>query len=413
MLYERRIDPAASHSVSAVDDDAAIRISQSERAVMDVDLGAISHNLAVVRQLCPESRVLAIIKGDAYGVGAESVAAALQRAGAEGFGVDNVGEGIALRASGIRRKIVVLDGCVPENAALAVRYDLTPGIASARLLRAYDDAAANAGRELPVWLHYNCGFNRSGHRSHEEFRELVRALRDFKALRATTVYSHLPASHMDAVCTEQQTAEYETALAVARDELGLPLESSLLASHGILARNPAERSDWVRPGIILYGSACFERDTLTDVIAARVSQLRPALTLRARLLHKLRFRSAQHCGLGQKYAVNAGQTLGTVAIGFGNGLPLPSLSRHADFTFGTHRCPLVTVGMDYSQVDLTQHRKTPDLYEWMTLFGDPALGHQSLGEFAAGLEMSAWVLMRQLRVVKRYSDAGADRPVLG
>jgi alanine racemase len=300
MLYERRATPSAPAGAFVPDDDTAIRLSQSERAVMDVDLGAVSHNLSVVRKLCPGSKVLAILKGDAYGAGAGLVAAALQRSGVDAFGVDNVAEGISLRTGGVRRKILVLDGCVP--AELAVRYDLTPGISNVQLLRTYDDAATKAGRELPIWLQYNCGFNRSGHRSHEEFREFVRTVRGFEALQVTTIYSHLPATHLDAARSEKQTCEYETALAIARDELGITLESSLLASHGILGQNTMLSGDWVRPGIILYGSACFEASALTDVVADRISLLQPALTLRARLLHKLRFRSAQHCGLGQKYA---------------------------------------------------------------------------------------------------------------
>lgn len=376
--------------------------SRASRAVLEVDLDAIKHNLELIRELCPTADVLPVLKGDAYGVGARIVSSALQSEGVKAFAVDSVAEGIELRESGVIGSILLLDGCLPENAELAIKHQLIPGIASQELLLAYEKAARELDNVVPIWLGYNCGFNRSGNRSQASFLEFVRTVSNMKRLDPIAVYAHLPAAHVDLPVSESQANEYDTAYRLACRELDKPLGSSLLASHSILAQI-GTHGDWVRPGIILYGTACFEDNALSDEILERVDRLKPALTLKTRVIHKLSFDSAQYCGLGQKFEVKPGQTLATLAIGFGNGLPVVSSRPELEAKVGSgdNSYSMVTVGMDYSQIDLT-NRIEPELYDWVTLFGDPSLGHQSIGEFAEGLGMSPWVLMRQLNVARSY-----------
>ncbi len=388
----------------AVDEATAF----AARAVLDIDLGAIAHNLALVRALCPGAKIMPILKGDAYGMGAAPIALALQRQGVAGFGVDNVGEGVALRNSGVRLPILVLDGCVAENAGIGIQYELTPGIASEQLLWAYEEAAHKSRRQVSVWLYFNCGFNRSGYRASDEFSRFVQAAAKCRWLSVSTLYSHLTAAHSDAAYTARQIDEYESALSIARAVLGAPVASSLLASHGILRVAGTFATDWVRPGIMLYGADCFESHALTRTIGNRLAQLVPAVCMRARLLHKRTFQHDEFYGYGCARQARAGQCLGTVAAGFGNGLPLGP--ENASYTLGTRHYRVVCVGMDYSQIELPAG-SAPEIGDWLTLFGDSRLGCRSLKDFAASVQLSPYVLMRRIQAARRYRESGASHAI--
>lgn len=374
------------------------------RAVLEVNLAAVAANVALTRQWCPSSKVMPIIKGDAYGAGAVQVARALEQGGADAFGVDNVGEAIALREAGIVCPILVLDGCLPENVGLALHYGLTLGIANELLLQACEQVVARQGGQIPVWLYYNCGFNRSGYRDLDAFLRFVQTARDCSAVRIEAVYSHLTDSNDFHEYTHHQIADYLGAVERARTILAHPIQTSLLATHGILAYADLVRDDWVRPGILLYGAECFTEAALTEAVRARVARLAPALSLRARLIHKQQFGSDQYIGYGRKTVARNGASIGTVAIGFGNGLPLNPAQGY--FRHRGEQLALVTVGMDYSQVDLGACSDiTP--YDWVSLFGP---GTTSLKQFAAAMGISPYVCMRQLRLSRTYSHPNEEQP---
>src|SRR5687768_11132403 len=112
--------------------------AQAARAVLEVDLAALRHNIKLIQRIAGGAKVIAVVKGDAYGLGATVVARTLQSCDVPAFAVDNVAEGIELRCAGIEKPILIIDGDVPDNAELAITHDLMPGIADEPLLNAYD-----------------------------------------------------------------------------------------------------------------------------------------------------------------------------------------------------------------------------------------------------------------------------------
>src|SRR5215213_2528357 len=231
--------------------------AQAARAVMEIDLAALRHNIKLINRISGGAKVIAVVKGDAYGLGASVVARTLESCDVPAFAVDNVAEGIELRRAGIAKPILIIDGDVPDNAELAITHELMPGIADEPLLKAYDSAAGRHGRKHAIWLATNVGFNRSGYRSLDEFERFLLSVRACHQLEVKALYAHLTNSNSDADITLAQVEEFSEKARRAREVLGSDLEISLFASHGLMRWARAFPTDWVRPGLLLYGENNF------------------------------------------------------------------------------------------------------------------------------------------------------------
>jgi alanine racemase len=370
------------------------------RAVLQVDLGAIRHNLGLLREQARGAAVMAVVKGDAYGLGALPVARVLRQEGVRAFAVDNVAEGRELRDAGIDDPILIIDGDVAENAQAAVAARLMPGVPNLELARAYQAAAGKA--RLPVWLVANVGFNRSGFRDPVEFGGFVAAVGAMPELEVQAVYAHLTNSHAERTVCEAQIAEFSRLVSAAEGALGRRVATSLFASHGIPRFCATTRTDWVRPGALLYGEHMYVPSQIDADTAAAAARYRPAISLRARLCHRIAFSSEQAIGYGQVHRVAAGTTLATVAMGFGRGYPpgaknLPALVR------GRRVRTVGAVGMDALQIDVTE---VPEAVagDQVTLIGSD--GNQRIGaaELAAAAGLSPYELLSRLSVARHHHE---------
>ena len=341
--------------------------SRSNRAVLEIDLGAICNNAQLITQYAGGAKLMAVVKRDAYGLGARPIAKALGAVNVQAFAVDNVAEGLELRDAGITKPILIIDGDVPENAPLAITNHLMPGIPHEELLLAYDRAAAGKSVKYPVWLVANVGFNRSGSRNIEDFTRFVRRAQECENLEVKAVYAHLTNSNAEADISLAQIEEFHRLAEAAKQVLGKQLETSLFASHSILRWGNRYPSDWVRPGIILYGVHCYMKDLVEQKVLEIAQKFQPTISLKARIMGILEFTGSEAIGYGQKYTTEPGQRLATVAIGFGSGYPFRSSQLKA--IIHGHLAPLFgDVGMDALQIDIT-HCPNVAVYDWVTLIG--------------------------------------------
>jgi alanine racemase len=310
-----------------------------------IDLGAIRHNLGLVRRHAPKSRIWAVIKADAYGHGMEAVASSLK--GAEGFAVARVAEGRRLRDHGVHKPILVLEGPI-DATDLDAAQDAGLEIALHQAWQV-DLIEAAARRRTPpavrVWLKLDTGMHRIGILPGQLSPICARLRRLEPAVSIVGLMTHL--ANADDADDPLTAGQCETAAALAR-QLGLPL--SIGNSAGILG-HPTARTDWVRPGIMLYGgSPLLGRD-------AAALGLRPAMTLISRLMAIQPRDPGDPIGYGGTYRCPESMPVGVVAVGYGDGYP-----RHAPT--GTpvlirgQRAPIVgRVSMDMISVDL---RGIPD-----------------------------------------------------
>jgi alanine racemase len=378
--------------------------ARGARARLEVDLDAIRHNLDLTRRLAGGARVMAVVKGDAYGTGAAVVAPFLERCGADAFAVDNVAEGIALREAGVTRPVMVIDGDVPDNAEVAIRHDLTPGIPHEALLDAYQAAAASAGRTHPVWLLANVGFNRAGHRSPERFLELAAAAAGRPNLAVRAVYAHMTNAEGRADVSERQVEEFTALAGTVRGMLGPDVETSLFASHGVARWASTVVTDWVRPGLLLYGEHTYDAGLVEPEALDAVAALRPAIALRARVTGLRDFELAEGVGYGQHHVAASGQRLAALGFGFGSGYP--SVAGRLWAVARGRRAPVFGApGMDTMQVDVTGIPEL-GLYDWATLIGSEGGERLSVAGLARAAGTTPYQLLSSLRCVRVYRCSG-------
>jgi len=378
---------------------AGVQASRA-RSVLEIDLEAVRHNLRIIRKCAGPAKIMAVVKGDAYGLGAVPIARALESEGVDAFATDNVAEGIQLRENRITRPIMIIDGDVAENAKLAVAYELTPGIADEELLAAYQDAASAKQKKHPVWLVANVGFNRSGYRNPDKFKDFAEKARNCPNLAVQAVYAHLTHANGDEAISRSQIAEYEGLAARAKEVLGPQLEMILFASHGLVRWAAEFPMSWIRPGLVLLGEHDFAADVFDRKELENVRHLRPAMKLRARIAHILDFERSEGVGYGQRNWTRVGQRLATLASGFRDGYPLRGEGQRA-IVCGKVVSVFGDAGMDALQIDVTNVPEAK-VNDWAVLIGADQEHFISAREVARAARTNVYKFLSGLRSQRIY-----------
>lgn len=312
----------------------------SRQATAIIDLDAIRHNFDQVKQRAPASKVMAIVKADAYGHGASKVAEAL--GSADAFGVARVSEAVKLRESGIGQPICLLEGVNdPEELNLASVYELQVVLHNQEQL----ELMASRGARRHVWVKVDTGMGRLGF-SVEETPSVLQKLGHQGLLGLMT---HLAdAGDRRSVMTDQQVARI-TSLANCLDVPGSKV-LSIANSGGLLAlQNPP--GDWVRPGLMLYGASPF--DDLNPI-----HSLQPAMSFGAPVIAVRAIKQGESVGYGGIWTADKDSTVAVIAAGYADGYPREIVQGTPILVNGV-RYPLVgRVSMDMMCIHLdSSHSK--------------------------------------------------------
>lgn len=281
----------------------------SNRPCAIIDLAALKHNLAIVKQATPYAKIMAVIKANGYGHGMLSVAQALSAV--DGFAVARLNEGIALRKAGHLKPIVVFTGFVSEEEVSAfAAYDLDAVIHSEYQVDLL--AQVSLPKPISVWLKINTGMNRLGIGASEVHRINDRLMLSGVVRQPIKLMTHLAcADDMQSLHTEQQIELFDTSI------VGLSGEQSIANSAGLLGWQYAQRH-WVRPGIMLYGASPFCAKSAFEL------GLKAVMTLNSQVIALRTLKKGEHVGYGASWTADKSCLIATIGIGYGDGYP-----RHA------------------------------------------------------------------------------------
>jgi alanine racemase len=320
-----------------------------------IDSGALRHNLSVVRKWAPNSRVMAVIKANAYGHGLVAVARALESADA--FAVARVDEGLTLRMAGISTPTVLLEGVFDReqlDAAAAANFELVVHTAEqVELLR-----AAAAGARFKVWLKLDSGMNRLGFKG-AAFQSAHAALSALGSVRSpVNLFTHLAsADDPELSTTAEQLARFDAATRF------LPGERSIANSAGMLSYSEAQ-ADWVRPGLLLYGVS-----PIAGAIGADYG-LKPVMTLQSHVIALKELSVGERVGYGGAWTAGRATRLAVAAVGYGDGYPR-SLGAGTPVLVNGERAALAgRVSMDMIGIDVTDLNRSPALGDRVELWGE-------------------------------------------
>ena len=320
--------------------------SPTARAWREVDLAALGHNAQVLRNtLAPETELMAVVKAEAYGHGGAVTARALQKTGVRAFAVACLAEGIALRKAGVRGTILILGYTAPEEAPLLRRWRLTQTVADID----HGRALAAQGRRVHVHLALDTGMHRLGipAENREEILEVFR----LPNLVVDGVFSHLCVSDSleagDVAYTQEQLTLFYDTVAWLRAAGYEPGKVHIQASYGIW-NLPPQPCAYVRAGIALYGVRS------DDAPVQRNLDLRPVLSLRARVASIRTVQAGESAGYGRAFRAERETRLAVVTIGYADGLPRDLPQRGGQVLIRGKRCPMVgRMCMDQLLVDVS------------------------------------------------------------
>jgi alanine racemase len=292
----------------------------------------------------PPPGIIAVVKANAYGHGAVAVARALREAGAEWLAVADVEEGLELRESGDRGRILVFGALSVSDAAGVFTHGLTPTLSSPGAAQALASAARERGVRLTCHLKIDTGLNRLGFRHDNLGRTLPTVLSD-------------PALDVEAICTHYGTAddpEHElfeiqrtrfTAACAAAAALGARPRLIHAANSAACLRDSRTWGDLVRPGLLLYG--------LVPPPLAATLPLTPAMTLTSRVVAMKGTRGGETVGYGGRHVTAVPSTIAVVPAGYADGLDRRLEGRGVVLVRG-RRAPIVgAVSMDMLTVNVT------------------------------------------------------------
>ena len=353
-------------------------------AIAQIDLSGIRHNLGVVRGLSPDSRIMAMVKADAYGHGLVQVAGALSDADA--FAVARLDEALSLRASGIAKRVLLLGTLVDaDDLSLCSEKDIDVTAHDAESLSAIKEACRT--HSLRVWLKLDSGMHRLG----LEPAAFLAADRDLKGLRGVRELTHMTHFSDSENLAYDKTDRQLGCFDEVRRQCG-GASSSVANSAAILGR-PATRREWVRPGIMLYGS---------NPLGMNEAGLRPAMTLKSCIIAIREIGAGEPIGYNERWIAGRPSRIATVGIGYGDGYP-----RHAPNAtpvwLDSGIVPLVgRVSMDTIAVDVTD-RPTARVGDQVVLWG----GELPVAEVAACAGTISYALLTCLgrRVTRVYEPA--------
>lgn len=289
------------------------KIQNSRAAKISIDLAALKHNYQQLQKYTHNSNIMPVIKANAYGHGMLQVAKALDEA--NGFAVAQLYEAIALREHGIKKPVTVLQGFADSGQLrLMIEYDLRPAVTQLwqiDLLESLSSENNNANITLDIWLKINTGMGRLGVQP-DEVTSCWRRLQKLSIIRQSGLMMHFAnADQPDKNSNQQQLKCFKQ----FSDEINT--QTSLSNSAAIVNRL-CEQQDWVRPGIMLYGSS--------PVINATAESLglQAVMSLHAELIAINQLSKGDSVGYGESWTCPEDMPIGIVNIGYGDGYP-----RHA------------------------------------------------------------------------------------
>ena len=364
--------------------------------VADVDLDAIAANVAALRRR-GDADVIAVVKADAYGHGAEAVAETCFEAGALMVAVATVEEGLALREAGVNGPILVLLGATDSSeVAHAVAQDLVLVVWDVDRTRAISEAATALRRTARIHFKVDTGLTRLGAPVADAVRR-YRVIRALAHVEVDGVFTHL------ATADEPDTSNDRTQLERFREFLSAIERPRLVhaaASAGVAAFGRLDGVNATRPGLALYGVHAAPH------LASQI-QLRAALTWRSRIHRLARVPKGTGVSYGHEYRLARDGVIATVPVGYGDGLARMAGARGAVLVRG-QRVPFAgRICMDLVMLDVTDIDGVREGDE-VVLIGTQAGAQQTADDLAAAYGTISYEVLTGIRrrVPRRYFRGG-------
>ena len=326
-----------------------------KRTWAEIDLDNLAHNFGVIRrQVGPDAKLLGVVKADAYGHGAVRVAKKLEQLGAAYLAISNIDECAELRDGGVTLPVLMLGYTPADQGERIVRLDMTQAVPNVETARAYDEAAARAGKPMKMHIKLDTGMGRLGFQCDDahfdaSLRDILEVLQ-LKHLDVEGVFTHFAVSDEDApehvAFTRLQHERFQRMIG-AVEQTGFRFRLKHCCNAGGIASYPEWAGDMVRCGIILYG---------TGDLAERMG-MKPVMRLKTTVATVKDFDPETSVSYGRTYFTDRPERIAVLSIGYADGLHRALSNKLTVLTPHGEAKQVGRICMDMCMIDATAQPK--------------------------------------------------------
>ena len=349
------------------------------RCWAEVDLNALRENLAWIRhRVGPTTKILTVVKADAYGHGLKQIAALLMQSGTDIFGVANLAEARAVRSVGKGWPVLMLGALLPEEFEPAVRDKVRVTVSTLAEAHALSGVATRLRLKAVVHLKVDTGMGRLGV-SVDGAVSLAAAVQALPGIELEGIYTHYASAEDDAAFSQEQSKRFRAVLDVLKAG-GTNLSLVHANNSAALLHQPETNHGMVRPGLLVYGVVPEGRRTEASGLRR---WLKPALTWKARVALVKEIPKGTSLSYGRTFIAPRRMRVATLTVGYGDGY-LRSGSNRAEVLLHGKRCRVLgRITMDQMMVDVTRVDAAVASDEAVLI------GRQGSHDITAG-ELAAW-----------------------
>lgn len=377
------------------------------RTWAEISLDALEHNFKSIKsKLKKDTKILAVIKSDAYGHGVAQVAKTLSECGAYCFAVAFVDEGVELRNDGIKNPIMLLGYTPVSQAETIIKHEIQPAVMSYDMAKQFSDTAVRLGKECKVHIKLDTGMSRVGFVCNESDEDNNKALNEIvrisklPGIKIEGLFTHFAmADSASDNLTEVQFSRYMK-MAEALEKSGVNIPIKHVCNSAALLRYPHMHLDMVRAGIIIYGVKP------SDEINWDID-LQPVMQLKTILTQIKTMRGDEGVSYGCRYTAEKGDVIGTIPVGYADGYSR-SISGKAFVIAGGKKVPVVgTICMDQCMIKLNGVNNI-SVEDEITLFGKSGDCQVSIEEVAKWKNTISYEILCDIgrRVPRVYTRNG-------
>lgn len=330
----------------------------------EIKIDNLKHNLSEIVRVKPKNtKIMAVVKANAYGHGAVQIARALKEEGVDLFAVALVSEALELRRSGISEDIMILGYTPHELFREAIENDIILTVYDVIAVKKMAEIAEELDKTAKVHIKIDSGMGRLGFRITAKSLEDIVFIDSLERVEIDGFFTHFATS--DETDKTYSALQYETFMTTLSEleKRGIKIKNRHISNSAAIIDLPLYRLDIIRPGIMLYGYYPSENVSKTDI------KLKPVMTLKSKISNIKCIEKGESVGYGRTYIAPRKTKVGTVPIGYGDGFTR-LLSKKIDLTVNENKVKLIgNICMDQSMIDCTDADNIK-IGDEVVIFGD-------------------------------------------
>jgi len=314
-------------------------------SILEINKNALLYNLNLVREkILPSQKILAIVKADAYGLGAQEIARLYQKNGIDFFAVACIQEAEELRNAGISTPILVLSPFFEEEIDEYFHFDIIPTLTDFSRAKTLSEKARKMNKDVKAHFKIDTGMGRLGFRWNEAKDEILK-ISGLKNIHLEGLFSHFPSADIEDDFSLEQISRFKETAEIL-SEKGIFFHYKHIANTSGILRYNDPYFNLVRPGIVLYGA--YPSSQMSAYIKPQT-----AAVWKSRIIQTKKLKQGDSVSYGRIHTLNQPKEIGIVPVGYADGFS--TLNSEKGFVYAEkHLCPVLgRVCMDYFMIDIT------------------------------------------------------------